>query len=149
MLFSLNCLILKSRVRFAEKVGENYKNDNNIDIPFEDFTVSDFNEQLFRRQAVKDIVQNSENMKLLKVELDRISVRELENKTDDEIIGFCTVMKPLSLLSYYFKSGPDREYIHIVIQPLTLTTGKCLPTFFPLFFYFTLYGILSINLSSC
>ncbi|RGB27817.1 hypothetical protein C1646_768631 [Rhizophagus diaphanus] len=56
-------------------------------ISFEDFTVSDFREQAFRKQRAKDIVQNSEIMNLLKVELD---LMELKSKTEDEIIDLCT-----------------------------------------------------------
>jgi hypothetical protein len=70
MVLSINCLILGTNTCFAEKVGETYTNDNGISISFEEFTVSEFKEQLFRKQSVKDIVQNSENMNLLKVELD-------------------------------------------------------------------------------
>jgi hypothetical protein len=130
MLLSLNCLILGSKIRFTEKVGETYTNDNGIGILFKDFTVSDFKEQLFRKQSVKDIVQNSENMNLLKVELD---LGELENKTKDEIIDLRTVMDPFSSFANYFNQTdkePKKGYLHVIIQPLTLTTGKCLPTFY-------------------
>lgn len=54
MLLSLNCLIQGPKTRFTEKLGETYTNDYGIGIPFEDFTVSDFREQLFRKQRVKE-----------------------------------------------------------------------------------------------
>jgi hypothetical protein len=149
MLFSLNCLILGPKTRFTEKVGETYTNDNSIDIPFEDFTVSDFKEQLFRKQSVKDIIQNSENMNLLKVELD---LGELENTTEYENINRRMVMDPFSLFADYFNQidkKPKKGYLHIIIQPLTLTTGNCLPTFclsnkkfFAFFFVYTVSHLL-------
>jgi hypothetical protein len=109
MLLSLNCLIQGPKTRFTEKLGETYTNDYGIGIPFEDFTVSDFREQLFRKQRVKDIVQNSENMNLLKVELD---LMELKSKTEDEIIDLCTVMDPFSLFADYFNQTDKRISSH-------------------------------------
>jgi hypothetical protein len=129
MLLSLNCLILGQKIRFTEKVGKTYRNDNRIDIPFERFTVSDFKEQLFRKQSVKDIVKNSENMNLFKVELD---LGKLENKTEDEIIGRSTFMEPCLLFADYFNQTdkePKNGYFHIIIQPILTTAGKCLPCF--------------------
>ncbi|PKY54238.1 hypothetical protein RhiirA4_472922 [Rhizophagus irregularis] len=80
---------VRPKTCFTEKVGETYTNDDGIGIPFEDFTVSDFREQLFRKQRVKDIVQNSENMNLLKVELDLMELKRQETvKTVEDIIKF-------------------------------------------------------------
>jgi len=125
MLFSLNCLILGPKTRFTEYIGETYTNHNGVGIPFKNFTVSDFKEQLLRKPGVKDILV--QNMKLFKGELD---LGELENKTDEEIIDRCTEMDPFSVFTDYFNQTdkkPKEGCLHIIIQPLTPTTGKCLP----------------------
>ncbi|EXX67225.1 hypothetical protein RirG_116310 [Rhizophagus irregularis DAOM 197198w] len=60
MIASVNCLILgeASDNNFNVVVGEVYTNDDKIDVAFDQFTVSNFKELLYRRKKVKRVVQD-------------------------------------------------------------------------------------------
>src|SRR4051812_10353516 len=79
MIASVNCLILgeDSRNNFNVVVGEIYTSDDKIDVAFDQFTVSNFKELLFRRKKVKRAVQDPDSMNLYKVEL---SLSRLKDK---------------------------------------------------------------------
>ena len=116
LLFSLNCLILETNQRFTINVGDYYISDNNIKIPFEKFTISNFKEQLFRKQIIKNVIQVPDNMDLL------IVLENVKDKTKDEITKLGTMMDPEFLLAKYFNGsdGKKPEKIDIVI---TVPTG--------------------------
>ncbi|CAB4495461.1 unnamed protein product [Rhizophagus irregularis] len=64
MIASVNCLILgeASDNNFNVVVGEVYTNDDKIDVAFDQFTVSNFKELLYRRKKVKRVVQDPDNL---------------------------------------------------------------------------------------
>jgi hypothetical protein len=134
MIASVNCLILgeASKNNFNVVVGEVYINDDKVEIPFVQFTVSNFKELLFRRKKVKNAVQDSDSMDLYKVEL---SLSSLKDKiyTMDEIKDLGAMMESMIEFKEYFNNDdkkPRPRYLHIFIVP-TPATGKCLPTFYP------------------
>src|SRR4051794_9542271 len=136
MIASVNCLILgeASDNNFNVVVGEIYTNDDKIDVAFDQFTVSNFKELLFRRKKVKRVVQDPDSMDLYKVEVELSSII---NKiyTKDEIKDLGAKMQPGIEFKEYFdndKKKPKRRCLHIFIVPAIVApaTGKCLPTFY-------------------
>jgi hypothetical protein len=136
MKVSVNCLILGDdpENNFNVGVGEVYINDDKIYVAFDQFTVSNFKELLFRREQVKMAVQDPDSMDLYKVEL---SYSSLEDKiyTIDEIKDLGTMMKSMIEFKKYFNDDdkkPKPEYLHIFIVSTIVApaTGKCLPTFY-------------------
>jgi hypothetical protein len=136
MIASVNCLILgeASKNNFNVVVGKVYTNDDKIDVAFDQFTVSNFKELLFRKRKVKNTVQDSDSMDLYKVEL---SLSSLKDKiyTMDEIKNLGTMMESMFEFKEYFNNDdkkPKPRFLHIFIVPTIVapTTGKCLPTFY-------------------
>ena len=136
MIVSVNCLILgeASKNNFNVVVGEVYTNDDKIDVTFDQFTVSNFKELLFRRKKVKRAVQDSDSMDLYKVEL---SLSSLKDKiyTIDEINKLGAIMESMYEFKEYFNNDdkkPKPRCLHIFIVPTIVApaTGKCLPTFY-------------------
>lgn len=128
MEFSLNCLISGQAIPFVISIGNKYVDNNGIDVYFDKLTVSHFKEQLFRRDSVKAVVQNSDSMDLCKVELD---IKSLKVKNEDEIRSSGTMMDTTDYLAEYFNptdKEPKSKCLHIFIIPTS--TGKCLPTFY-------------------
>ncbi|RIA92632.1 hypothetical protein C1645_820467 [Glomus cerebriforme] len=78
MIASVNCLILgeASKNNFNVVVGEVYTNDDKIDVAFDQFTVSNLKELLFRMKKVKKAVQDPDSMDLYKVELSLLSLKD-------------------------------------------------------------------------
>jgi hypothetical protein len=112
LLFSLNCLILETNKRLTINVGDYYISDDKIKIPFKKFTISNFKEQLFRKQIIKNVIQVPDNMDLL------IVLENVKDKTKDEITKLGTMMDPEFLLAKYFNESdkkPEKDRIHIVI----------------------------------
>ena len=154
MSFSLNCLVLGKasanifRMRFSDLVPI-----GGLYVRLENLTVADFKDALSEKEQTKGITE----MNIWKVELGFHEINNFSNedtiKNHDKSEKFDD--NPMLNFSTYYSNADDADddkkpkdgYLHIFI--VSKSTGKYLPTFFPLFFYFTLYGILSINLSSC
>ncbi|CAG8529909.1 9250_t:CDS:2, partial [Funneliformis mosseae] len=121
MLLSLNCLIQETNICFMINVGDIYINDDSLEVPFKDFTISNFKEQLFYKQSVKNVVKGPDNMDLLKVEFD---LKSLKYKIKDEIINVGMIMDPWLLFAKYFNESdkkPERDHLHIIIVvPITV-----------------------------
>ena len=135
MMLSLNWLILgqASEKSLTENIGETYKDNNNVGINFSDFKVSHFKEMLFRRDEVKDIVRNTGEMDLWKVDGKKVDEEEnnlkefTESDIKDKLGG--EKMIPRFMLEDYFKANKTNiRDIHVFI--VSTTTGKCLPTFY-------------------
>jgi hypothetical protein len=147
MIFSVNCLILGEAFKnnFNVAVGKVYTNDDKVDIVFDQLTVSNFKEILFRRRKVKMAIRDSDSMDLYKVEL---SISSLKDKiyTIDEIKCDGKMMESMFEFKEYFKNSdkkPKLRYFHIFIVPTF--TGKCLPMVYLLNkkFAVTKYRVLS------
>ena len=126
MIASVNCLILgeASKTNFNVVVGEVYTNDDKIDVAFDNFTVSNFKELLFRKKKVKKAVQDPDSMDLYKVEL---SLANLKDKiyTIDEIEDLGAMMESMVEFKEYFNNDdkkPKPRCLHIFIVPTS--TGK-------------------------
>src|SRR5438034_8985110 len=118
MAVSLNCLILgqASEDIFNVIIDDKYS--------FSELTVSYLKELLFRTKKIKNVVQDSDNMKLWKVELNLKDLNKIYTKDDIENLG--TWMKPMDGLDQYFDQNdkqPKKKFLHIIIQPLPATTG--------------------------
>src|SRR3954447_4309648 len=119
MIASVNCLILgeASDNNFNVVVGEIYTNDDKIDVAFDQFTVSNFKELLFRRKKVKRVVQDPDSMDLYKVEVELSSII---NKiyTKDEIKDLGAKMQPGIEFKEYFDNDKKKtkakmpSYLH-------------------------------------
>src|SRR4051794_4410762 len=138
MIFSLNCLLLgeASTRSIPVKISDKIIVDNNR-IKYEDITVSN----------VKSLILSGKrsNYSLAQLNLwkvDRVRVDEndkvlgkfsTENDIEEKLGG--KLMNPRFLLSKYFeendfKDEESKSAIHIIVQLLTTTTGKCLPMFY-------------------
>ena len=129
MIASVNCLILgeKSKNNFNVVVGEVYVND---DKAFDQFTVSNFKELLFRRNIVQNAVKDPVRMDLYKVELDLSNLKD-KIYTIDEINHLGVMMESMFEFKEYFNNDekkPKSKHLHIFIVPTA--TGKCLLTFY-------------------
>ena len=147
MVNSYSCLRLDiGRVILVEVYEDNDNNKqkffeigNDKKVPFDKLIVA----QLAELIACKG---NFKVSNLWKVDVDKCKLNPGSTKEDIEKLGGESMEFEYDFIKYFQEDyEPTRNKIHIVAT----TTGKCLPTFFPFFFYFTLYGILSINLSSC
>ncbi|EXX78170.1 hypothetical protein RirG_017360 [Rhizophagus irregularis DAOM 197198w] len=126
-MLSLNCLILgqASEKSFTENIGERYSDDNNVEIKFSEFKVSHFKEMLFRRGEVKDVVRNTGEMDLWKIDSMKVNEEEdnLKEFTESDIrekLGG-ELMNPQSSLSEYFnensfKDEGSKSAVHIIVQ---------------------------------
>jgi hypothetical protein len=133
MIFSLNCLFLgeASSRSIPVIISEEIIVGNNR-IQYKDITVSNV-KSLFLSE--KGVNYSSDNLNLWKV--DRVSVDKndmlletfsTENDIKEKLGG--ELMIPRFPLSKYFNGFEDDESkfaIHIIVQLLTTTTGKCLP----------------------
>ncbi|CAI2176664.1 15449_t:CDS:2 [Funneliformis geosporum] len=121
MIASVNCLILgeASKNNFNVVIGEVYTNDDKIDVTFDQFTISNFKELLFRREKVKKAVQDSDSMDLYKVKLSLLSLKD-KIYTMDEIEDLSTMMESMLEFKEYFNNGdkkPKPRCLHIFIVP--------------------------------
>ncbi|PKY51957.1 hypothetical protein RhiirA4_548918 [Rhizophagus irregularis] len=126
-MLSLNCLILgqASEKFFTENIGERYSDDNNVEIKFSEFKVSHFKEMLFRRGKVKDVIRNTGEMDLWKIDSMKVNEEEdnLKEFTESDIrekLGG-ELMNPQSSLSEYFnensfKDEGSKSAVHIIVQ---------------------------------
>ena len=130
MMLSLNCLILGQAFEksLTENIGETYTDDSSVVIKFSKFTVSNFKEKLFRKQKVKDAVQDPDSMDLWKVDSKKVEEEKnnLKEFTESDItkkLG-CEVMVAQFLLKRYFDVDQemDIEGIHIFIVPTIVAT---------------------------
>jgi hypothetical protein len=118
----------------TENIGETYTDDSSVVIEFSKFTVSNFKEKLFRRGEVKDIVRNTGEMDLWKVDSKKVKEENnnLKEFTVDDIkdkLGGVMMIGQNKLKSYFDKiSEEEEEGIHVFI--VSTSTGKCLPTFY-------------------
>ncbi|RGB25857.1 hypothetical protein C1646_771176 [Rhizophagus diaphanus] len=126
-MLSLNCLILgqASEKSFTENIGERYSDYNNVEIKFSEFKVSHFKEMLFRRGEVKDVVRNTGEMDLWKIDSMKVNEEEdnlkefTENDIREKLGG--ELMNPQSSLSEYFnensfKDEGSKSAVHIIVQ---------------------------------
>ncbi|RGB30700.1 hypothetical protein C1646_671492 [Rhizophagus diaphanus] len=125
MVTSVNCLILgeASRNNFNVAVGEVYTNDHDkIDIPFDQFTVYNFKEALFRRKKVKNAVEDLDNMNLYKVEVNPSNLKD-KIYTMKEIEELGTMMESSFEFKEYFNNDdkkPKPRYLHVFIVPIVI-----------------------------
>jgi hypothetical protein len=138
MIFSLNCLFLgEASIRsIPVRISDEIIVDS-CKIQYKEITVSDVKSLI---TSEKQINCSLDNLNLWKVD------PVLANKNDNELHTFSTeddikeklggeLMQPRLYLDEYFnknsfKDRKSKSAIHIIVQLLTTTTGKCLPTFY-------------------
>ena len=134
-MLSLNCLILSSGTSLTEDIGEKYYTNDNVEVEFSKFKVSNLKEKLYRRQIIKDIARGSEYIDLWKVDYKKVNdykdnLKEFTESDIKDKLGGVMMAGQNKLKSYFDKemSEEEEEGIHIFI--VLTSTGKCLPTFY-------------------
>jgi hypothetical protein len=138
MIFSLNCLFLKepsSRSISVDISDEIIVGTNRI--KYEDIKVSHVKSLILSGQRVS---YSPDDLNLWKVDRDSVDKNvELLNtfSTENDIkekLGGKLMQPRYSLDDYFnedsFKDKKSKSAIHIIVQRLTTTTGKCLPIFY-------------------
>src|SRR4051794_10893031 len=136
MIFSLNCLFLgeASTRSIPVKISDKIIVDN-CETLYEDITVSDVKSLILSKKGINYSLDNLNLWKVDRVSVDKndklLETFSTENDIKEKLGG--ELMIPRFPLSKYFNGFEDDESkfaIHIIVQLLTTTTGKCLPTFY-------------------
>jgi hypothetical protein len=122
----LNCSVLGTGVTVSVPLSEKIPIKNE-EISLKFLTVDFLKKYIWEREKniLEDLTNDSSGLSLWNVNVDEVKDVTTENDIEQKLGG----KKMIShlLFSFYFKDEPPVGKIHIIVQPLPATTGKCLP----------------------